>query len=54
MRKYQIMIAVGGPKLYELWTEYEGRFTHLGYFDTRAEADEEIQRRTYGDTEAHA
>lgn len=43
MATFSIMIAVGGPKgsLYELWREDPGyKFTLLGYYPTRAEAEE--------------
>lgn len=43
MPKFKVMIAVGGPKLWELWRENaDGSFSHLGFFDTREEANAAI------------
>jgi len=54
-RNYQIMIAVGAAKgcgLYEVWSESVSKpveFQHMGYFQTRVEAQDWIERRVESD-----
>jgi hypothetical protein len=62
-RQYQIMIAVGAPEgagLYEVWCESLGQtypgtnspwplIDHLGFFQTRDEAQDFIDLRMKGD-----
>jgi hypothetical protein len=58
-RNYQIMIAVGGPALYEVWS-IEGKglnptdHVHWGYFHTREDAQACVDRRIEQDCPSNA